>query len=756
MEELIESSIEVMNIDESEESKESKEESNSENVQEESSREEIEAVLPPQKTNLIKFRQIINEHLNGETVDAPDGVTQSVLTSYTLAGFLDHAVPLSKDVIITKLHRDCCTSLLDLLRISEGMCFIHEKMVSAIVHLIKMQLLKHYPKYSTQGYEALYSCPPTIYLSTLCIPTLGNQICRKLGLPSSSVKVMKMSECDLSKLENSLQEDLAAKRVPVMIVASVGSHHTGEVDNLTKVTQLSQRFKTWLHLEGHLISQLGLLENVSPSIQIADSLHLDLRQWLGIPSLPFVTMYRHCETALQRAACLTPAACSPFTVVPLWFALQGCEMETINSRFRNALELTTALVEHLSKFQNIKILSHTPKRSKYLAGEVKSDEALETEEDDVQIESKSEKISEGVTATHVDDTAMEKIDEKIDANNETVHEITEKEEATEDNNVESEEKDVDDDKKDIDDDKKDVDDDKKGVDVDEDVVGIDKTVIETEKDDVKGETIDTSVKEVDTLDANEDDSTIISDGADLKESLSTSEELEIEKAENCTTEGKELTLENEDDKEESDETVEAVPEQAEKENDDEKTKTRALMETVCPVVVFQYRPKTKRNEEFSTCLLDDLNLWLVQVLERASDVVHIDIIDADPCGYALRFSPYDCKTFPIMEQLLQFFDCFSQQMEILNATVEHKGTLVQVVESSEELQLVELPGWAGLGGVRYLPAAWRSTRVDQLPDQGKHDVNRINRELVARLKVTDSAFSIGKSKYLIYYICKND
>lgn len=38
--------------------------------------------------------------------------------------------------------------------------------------------------------------------------------------------------------------------------------------------------------------------------------------------------------------------------------------------------------------------------------------------------------------------------------------------------------------------------------------------------------------------------------------------------------------------------------------------------------------------------------------------------------------------------------------EILNATVLHKSTLVQIVESSEELQLVELPGWAGLGGVR--------------------------------------------------------
>lgn len=137
---------------------------------------------------------------------------------------------------------------------------------------------------------------------------------------------------------------------------------------------------------------------------------------------------------------------------------------------------------------------------------------------------------------------------------------------------------------------------------------------------------------------------------------------------------------------------------------------------------------------------------LVQVLERASDVVHIDIIDADPKGYALRFSPYDCKTFPSMEQLIQFIECFSQQMEILNATVEHKSTLAQVVGSSEELQLVELPGWAGLGGVRYLPSAWRSSCVEELPDQGKEEINKINRELVARLKVTDSAFSIGEGK----------
>ncbi len=46
------------------------------------------------------------------------------------------------------------------------------------------------------------------------------------------------------------------------------------------------------------------------------------------------------------------------------------------------------------------------------------------------------------------------------------------------------------------------------------------------------------------------------------------------------------------------------------------------------------------------------------------------------------------------------FFCFVFK-EILNATVEHKKTLNKIIEvSGGELQLVELPGWAGLGGVR--------------------------------------------------------
>lgn len=59
-------------------------------------------------------------------------------------------------------------------------------------------------------------------------------------------------------MDKSLQEDIAAKRVPLMIIACCGSHHSGQVDDLVAISQLSQRYNTWLHLEGHLISHLSL------------------------------------------------------------------------------------------------------------------------------------------------------------------------------------------------------------------------------------------------------------------------------------------------------------------------------------------------------------------------------------------------------------------------------------------------------------------------------------------------------------------
>jgi hypothetical protein len=78
--------------------------------------------------------------------------------------------------------------------------------------------------------------------------------------------------------------------------------------------------------------------------------------------------------------------------------------------------------------------------------------------------------------------------------------------------------------------------------------------------------------------------------------------------------------------------------------------------------------------------------------------------------------------------------------DILSATVQHKETFQRLVIASPRLRLVDMPGWAGLGGVRYVPEGWEQL----MTDQAKEELNRLNMQLVEQLRNTDAAFSLGE------------
>lgn len=172
------------------------------------------------------------------------------------------------------------------------------------------------------------------------------------------------------------------------------------------------------------------------------------------------------------------------------------------------------------------------------------------------------------------------------------------------------------------------------------------------------------------------------------------------------------------------------------------------------MVVFQFDGSIQHDEEnpsteksidkvSNASYFDRLNSWLGQILQRDCPSISLEIVEHKLFGTCIRYCPLELgmgEQIPNIENLENFAACFDQQTDILQATIRHKATFNRLVEESEVLRLINLPDWAGLGGVRFAPEGWETL----LTDQAKTELNKLNTDLVEALKSTDNAFSLGE------------
>ena len=169
-----------------------------------------------------------------------------------------------------------------------------------------------------------------------------------------------------------------------------------------------------------------------------------------------------------------------------------------------------------------------------------------------------------------------------------------------------------------------------------------------------------------------------------------------------------------------------------------------LFESTACCVVFQFTPELSEGETLTKVppYYDKLNSWLGQILQLDAPQVPIDICELENVGVVLRFCPFENSSGqqPSTEEIQGFVQCLEQQLVILRATIQHKETFIKLVSESPVLKIVDLPDWAGLGGVRYAPEGGEQL----LTDQAKEELNNLNMALVDSLRSTDSAFSLGE------------
>uniref|UniRef100_T1J899 Pyridoxal-dependent decarboxylase domain-containing protein 1 n=1 Tax=Strigamia maritima TaxID=126957 RepID=T1J899_STRMM len=310
-----------------------------------------------------------------------DELSNLALMSHSLSAFLTtlNATHLRK--ISTRIASDIGLWISKLFRLFESSAFFHEDPREGLVRICRVNLYIRYTKFATDGYEALYSRPPVIYISAAAKSGLGQYLCAQLGLPLSSLSVVPCNtlfgsnfKMDIAALENLIQDDLSAQKVPLVVIANAGTPLVGHVDNLQRLQEICKSHRIWMHVEGHSLAALCLVSTPNlmdpeawPSdtvsavmfhqpAKICDSLTLSLGTWLGIPSLPLVTMFRNLEPAVIRASGLTCNVHTRLICLSLWMCLRRLGSEGVVNLIRNAFELSKCMQEQLNSIPNIKLL----------------------------------------------------------------------------------------------------------------------------------------------------------------------------------------------------------------------------------------------------------------------------------------------------------------------------------------------------------------------------------------------------------------
>ncbi|XP_045925966.1 pyridoxal-dependent decarboxylase domain-containing protein 1 isoform X2 [Micropterus dolomieu] len=266
--------------------------------------------------------------------------------------------------LTTRILSDTTLWLCRLFRYENGTAYFHEDDRDGLVKVCRLVINARYEEYASDGYAVLSSKQPVIYQSASGRPGLGQHLCSQLGLPLSSLCTVPCNtifgsqhQMDVALLDKLIKEDIEAKKLPLLLIANAGTPGAGHTDKLGRLKDLCDQYNMWLHVEGVNLATLALGQATSTitAATRSDSMTLTPGQWLGLPAVTAVTLYRHEDPALSLAAGLTSSQpVAKLRALPLWLSLQYLGHNGIVQKIRHAAALSQQLLQKLKTLASIK------------------------------------------------------------------------------------------------------------------------------------------------------------------------------------------------------------------------------------------------------------------------------------------------------------------------------------------------------------------------------------------------------------------
>ena len=296
-----------------------------------------------------------------------DELSEVTVVSHSLAAYISTFEPAHLKHLCNRILSDLTVWISKLFRFADANAYFHEEDREGFIRVCRLVLQLKYPKLAVEGYEALYSRPPMIYLSSTAANGWGHQICCQLNLPESCLRIVPFSKnvgsatkLDTEELSKMVEDDKAAGKTPFLLLSFAGTPVVGQNDNLDKIQEICKKDGIWLHVEGNNLATL-MLYSVQSSVSSAkagDSITVNLGAWLGLPAVPYTTLYKAGDLETASKVGLTAFNTRfKLSCLPLWICLQAMGMDGITARVKMACDLGKRLSENVDKISNVKNLS---------------------------------------------------------------------------------------------------------------------------------------------------------------------------------------------------------------------------------------------------------------------------------------------------------------------------------------------------------------------------------------------------------------
>lgn len=121
---------------------------------------------------------------------------------------------------------------------------------------------------------------------------LGRKALHRVAVNPQSLQI------DVSKLEDMIEQDLAAGNEPFCVVGTAGTTSSGAIDELPLLAEVCRRHNLWFHVDGAYGAAVlfsAQHRDLVRGIELADSITLDPHKWLAMPFSAGIMLTRYPE-----------------------------------------------------------------------------------------------------------------------------------------------------------------------------------------------------------------------------------------------------------------------------------------------------------------------------------------------------------------------------------------------------------------------------------------------------------------------------